>query len=93
MIDPKDPAEKFAIEFNFSAVLASVTEATVTAEVVGGVDVSPGGILDGLPQVTGAKVYQRVQGGVPGCIYKLRCEATDGTSIYAVTDTLPVRVK
>ena len=93
MIDPKDPAEKFAVEFNFSAVLASVTGATVTAEVVGGVDESPGGILDGLPQVTGAKVYQRVHAGVPGCIYKLRCESTDGTSIYAVTDTLPVRVK
>ena len=93
MIDPKDPAEKFAVEFNFSAVLSSVTGATVTAEVVGGVDASPADILDGLPQVTGPKVYQRVQSGVAGCIYKLRCEATDGTSIYAVTDTLPVRVK
>ena len=93
MIEPKDPAEKYAVEFNFSAVLSSVTGATVTADVVGGTDATPSAIIDGDPQVTGAKVYQRIKGGVAGCIYKLRCEATDGTSIYAVTDTLPVRVK
>lgn len=92
-IDPKDPAETYPIEFNFSAVLSSVTSATVTASVVGGVDESPEAVLSGDPQVTGAKVYQRVTGGLAGCIYKLRCEATDGTNIYAATDTLPVRVK
>ena len=93
MIDPKDPAEKYPVEFDFSAVLSSVTGATVTVSVVGGTDETPEAILDGSPQATGAKVYQRVQAGVAGCIYKLRCEATDGTNIYAVTATLPVRVK
>ena len=93
MIDPKDPAEKYPVEFDFSAVMSSVTAATVTVSVVGGYDASPSGILDGLPQITGSKAYQRVQAGVAGCIYKLRCEATDGTTVYAVTSALPVRVK
>lgn len=93
MIDPKDPAETYPIEFNFSAVMSSVTGATVTVSVVGGVDESPGDVLDGAPQMTGAKVYQRIKAGVAGCIYKLRCEATDGANVYAVTDNLPVRVK
>lgn len=92
-IDPKDPAEAYAVEFDFSSVLDSISSATVTVSVIGGTDVDASELLLGMPQISSAKVFQRVHGGVGGCIYKLRCEATDGASIFATTCALPVRIK
>lgn len=88
--EPKDPAEEYAVEFGFGAVLASITSATCTVTLMSGTDQDFASLLDGDPQVTGTSVYQRVHGGVGGCTYKLRCEATDGTETYVLVSSIGV---
>lgn len=87
----KDPDEKFAIEFDFARLAATVDSAVVEVALLSGTDATPATVLDGAPQVTGAKVYQRVKAGVAGCNYRLRCEATSGADVWALAATLPVR--
>ena len=90
-LDSKDPVEKFAVEFDFSKTLASITDAVVTESVRG--EYSPAGsIIDGSRAISGTKVFQRVgDGGTPGNDYVLRCEATDGVEKYVLVATIPVR--
>ena len=89
-LDPKDPSEAYAVEFKFDRVLSSITEATCSVSLLAGADASSSDVLDGLPQIGGSSVYQRVHGGIPGCTYKLRCEATDGTETYVLTASIGV---
>jgi len=89
-LEPKDPAEAYAIEFKFDRVLAAVTNATCTVSLLAGTDDDPDALLSGPPQRNGASVYQRIQSGVAGCTYKLRCEATDGTETYVLAASIGV---
>lgn len=89
-LEPKDPAEKFAVEFQFSKVLDSITTATCTVQLLAGVDATPTALLDGDVQVSETSVYQRVKAGVAGCTYKLKCEATDGTETYVMSASIGV---
>jgi hypothetical protein len=88
----KDAAEKFAVEFDFSRLATTVDSATVSVSLLTGTDATPSALLDGAAQVSGAKVYQRVKAGVAGCNYRLRCEATAGSDVWALAESLPVRV-
>lgn len=49
IFSPKDPAESFPVSFDFSALLPSVTNATVAVSLLGGTDPSPGALLYGAP--------------------------------------------
>lgn len=92
-LEPKDAAEKYAIEFQFGNVLAAITSASCTVELLAGTDAAPDDLLDGAPQISGTSVYQRVKAGVSGCTYKLRCTATDagtGDETYVLTASLGV---
>ena len=90
-ITQKDPREAFVVEFDFSANIASITSATITAEIVGGAAGTAAAILSGAPQIVGSKVWQRVHAGQIGSDYALDCVATDGTETYVLVATLPVR--
>lgn len=89
-LDPKDPAEEFAVEFDFSAVLDSVTGATVAEEEISAYTPAAT-VLAGIPQISGKKVLHMVSGGTAGNDYKFTCTATDGTETYVLTSLLPVR--
>lgn len=88
---PKDPRERFAVEFDFSAELAAVAIADVTVELLSGDDPDPDALLDGAAQAVGQTVRQRVQGGVDRCKYLLTATASDGTETYVLVAVLPVR--
>jgi hypothetical protein len=88
----KDPAEIITVEFDFTALAASVSAPIITiAATYGREDANPSAMLSGSPTVTGAEVRQRVTGGQAGTTYTLRCvaDAADG-SRYVLTATLPV---
>lgn len=90
VLSPKDPAEKFAIAFDFSALLESITTVSCSAA-ARGTDTDPSQVLSGLPQVNGNVVLQRVRGGIADNDYVIRCEATNDTETYVLVGTLPVR--
>ncbi|MBP8169295.1 MAG: hypothetical protein KAX99_06475 [Azonexus sp.] len=88
----KDPAEIITVEFDFTALAASVSAPTVTvAAAYGKDDATASAMLSGSPSVTGAEVRQRIIGGQSGTTYTLRCvaDAPDG-SRYVLTASLPV---
>lgn len=91
--EPKDPAEKFAASFDFSSEMTTITGATITVQTLRGTDIAPEDVLDGDAQIGGATVFQRVKSGVNKATYKLRCEATDGTEKWVITQALPVLIK
>lgn len=92
-LEPKDTAERYAIEFQYGAAMAAITSATVTVQLLAGTDATPDDLLDGDPQISGTSVYQRVKAGVSGCTYKLRCTATDAGAAgetYVLTASIGV---
>ena len=75
----KTPASIVTQQFNFIADLingASISGATLSVEVLSGVDPSPEDILDGSYTISGGIVSQKLTGGVPGVIYQVTCFAT-----------------
>ena len=80
----KDPEEAFAIEFDFTSVLDTITSATCTVE-------GYSSLLNGPAQAAGSVVRQRVHNGYDGADYQVRCVASDGIETYVLTATLPVR--
>lgn len=92
MLSIKDPVETITVTFDFSLITASVSSPAVTSTVAsGGADATPAAILSGSPQTSGAKVLQKIIGGLAGTNYDLRCTATaaDG-SVYLLADVLPI---
>lgn len=57
----------------------TIAAVTVTCAVASGEDVLPQQVLVGAAQVVGQDVLQRVQGHVPGVVYKTVCMATTST--------------
>lgn len=88
---PKDPAENFYVTFDFTGSATVIGSAVVTVEVESGTDPTPGAVLIGAPVIVGPVVQHKVGVGVAGCRYRFRCEATEGTSVYALTTTMPLR--
>lgn len=89
---PKTPAESVIVEFDFSAELAAVTSATMAIRALG-TDTDPlaAQVLIGTHQVVGARVLQRVGGGVSRVDYELACVATHGEDIRELVGVLKVR--
>lgn len=74
----KDPAEIITVTFDFSALAAAVSNPVVACTVIGIVpDADAAAMVFGAPQIDGARVLQRIAGGVPRAIYKLRCQIDD----------------
>ena len=90
-ITQKDPAEAFAVEFDFTALLANINSTSCVASLSNGSAAAPGEILDGTAQIVGTKVRQRVDSGLVGRDYEIRCTASDGVETYVLVAILPVR--
>jgi hypothetical protein len=94
-LDPKDPAEKKLLVFSFANQVeagVAIASATVAVLVQTGTDATPAAMLDGVPLINGSDVLQRLQGGISGVDYHLRCLATDGSGlVHLVSAVLPVK--
>lgn len=94
MLPAKTPREVITVIFDYSAVSTSVSAPIVSVESVAGSrpDLNPSAVLQGPPQVSGAKVLQQMSGGLSGTYYEFNCIAqlVDGTT-YELTGTVPVR--
>jgi len=90
----KDPAEIITVTFYFSSDATAVSNPAVSIDVVAGkLDPSASAMLVGAAQVEGTNVLQRVDAGLAGNTYKLRCVADDEDGERFVrADTLEVRI-
>lgn len=91
MLPDKDPAESVVLQFEFDGELVAIDAATVTVEVLDGLDPAVATMLDGALQIQGTSVLQRVSAGVDLVNYKLRCTATHGVNVRVRAAVLPVR--
>ncbi len=91
MLPDKDPAESVVVEFAFDGELTAIDSATVTVALLAGTDTAAAAMLDGLPQIQGTSVLQRVGAGVDQANYRLRCTATHGEDVRVRAGVLPVR--
>jgi hypothetical protein len=93
-LDPKDTDEADVIAFDFTASLSggeSVVSATVACETFQGVDAAPAALLSGTPQILSPVVTHKVQGGLDGVTYALRCAATTSSArVLVAAGLLPV---
>lgn len=87
----KDPAENIVLEFDFTGELTSISTATVSITAQDGSNTAAT-MLDGAPQITGAKVLQRIKNGVDQIDYKPRCVAISGADVRVRAATLPVKL-
>jgi hypothetical protein len=91
---PKDPAESLVITWDFSTIsgVTAVSAPVPAVSVLKGSDANPATMLSGSPSIQGAKVLQRIVGGISGCVYEMRCQADaqDGNR-YVISEELPVQ--
>lgn len=90
--DSKDPDEVVTLGFDFSK-LGNPHNPTVEIAVRKGTDGNPEAVLLGLPTHHGHWVYQRVQGGLDGVDYAVRCFADIGNDRMLIDAVLPVRLR
>jgi len=90
----KTPLEKVWASFDFRAGLdvgETISSVAVSVTLKGGVDASPDAILS-TQTVIGGRVMQRIQGGVDGAAYLVRCLATTSTTrVLQLAGIVPVR--
>ena len=82
------------MEFDFSEELDGIDASpspVITAEVVKGEDAAPGDILDGSPQISGAKVLQRMSGGADRVHYRFVCTVHRGDDIRVLAAIMIVK--
>jgi phage gp36-like protein len=92
--EDKDPGDRILVEFDFAKDAASVSSPDVIITVQTGEDASPAAMLDGAPQVVGAKVLQWLIGGKDGVDYALQCTANGtGGAVLTIEAVLPVRAR
>ncbi len=89
--DTKDPEEIVTAGFDFGSFADEVSAPTVDIAVRVGEDADPDAVKLGDPFVSGSWVYQRLQGGVHGVDYSIRCLADAGVDRPLIDAVLPVR--
>lgn len=87
---PKSPEEEYSLPFDFSSMLGVLTQATVSVEVLFGTDPAPSSILSGAAVLAGKIASQRVTGGLPSCVYRIRCTASDGIDTQSLGALLSI---
>lgn len=87
----KDPAESVVVEFVFVELDAAPDLASVSIAPISASDPSAAAMLDGLGQIVGTSVFQRVKSGLSGVSYKMRCEAVRGDDVRVIAAVLPVK--
>lgn len=89
-IDYKAPYEVIPVTFDFSALVGSITSATVSITVKTGTDPGVGSMLFGSYVLSGLTVRQLVQNGLNNVIYLLRANIVSGNEKYSLACYLPV---
>lgn len=95
LFDEKDPAEEWLLGFDFGDYPSPISLATFTiTRLSGPTDSNPNAMKIGSPltQGTGRAVHL-IGGGVDGCDYAIRCEATVNGEKLVLVGLLPVRKK
>lgn len=90
--DPKDPEEIVPLTFDFAALTDTPSNPVVSlAHHKGTIDPNVGAMLIGSPLVVGAQVRIKVQNGLNGSTYRLRCkvESPEGNK-WVLAGYLPV---
>jgi hypothetical protein len=93
--DTKRPVEKVWSTFRFGKQLAigeNVVSVAISVALIQGVDVAPAAVIDGVALLlSGGRVMQRLQGGVDGASYRIRCDATTSNGqVLSLAGVLPV---
>ncbi len=79
---PIEIGEIKAVRFDFSTeTSAALSAPVVTPELLEGTDPAYASVLLGSPTVVGLEVVHKIQPGVAGCTYKLRCVVTDADGL------------
>lgn len=81
MVHSKYSGDTITFTFDFTGVVDGIGSATVTAVHDRGTpDAGAGSLILGNPLIDGARVRQRITGGLDGALYVLTCTAlgTDG---------------
>ena len=90
----KYTVERVTAEFDFTKDLAagdSLVSVQLVVTTVAGVDVAPLAVLFGAAQIKGARVFQQLHGGLPGCSYRIECRATTAdNNLLLLARVLPV---
>lgn len=94
-LGPKDPEEIKVLRFPFEDELEAgetISLVALTCTVLRGADPLAGTIPLGAPVVSGTDVLQRVQLGVDGAQYLVRCKATgNGGNVHVLWGLLDVK--
>lgn len=91
MFSAKDPDEIITLTFDFTNITSAVSNPVLSITVVEGTDPTPAAMLSGAAQIVGAKVLQKITGGVSSVRYDIRCQidSPDGNR-YVLADVLPI---
>ena len=92
ILSSKDPFEQITVTFDFSALLSTISVATMQCKVITGTDASPSAILSGSPQVSGNIVRHAVIGGLNGVTYSIRCSATGPEGLFVLAARITAEV-
>lgn len=92
----KDPIEKLWATFVYAPALEAgevILSAALSVTLKQGVDATPAAILDGPAVIlAGGRVTQRVQSGIDGASYLIRCAATTSTGrVLLLAGIVPVK--
>ncbi|MDR4518963.1 MAG: hypothetical protein MRK00_16455 [Nitrosomonas sp.] len=92
VLSPKAPDEIIAVSFDFSRLVDSIDSVvSVAVTVHKGTDANPSAMILNTPIISGAIVYQLIQGGVDTVYYKVRALVAVGQQKYGLSCILPVR--
>lgn len=92
-LSDKSPGEIIHVTFEMKNLTAAPLTPTVTiTQLSGPADSNVATMAVGAPQISGTQVRQKVQGGLNGCNYAVKCQidTTEGYR-YVEVATLPVR--
>lgn len=90
VLDNKEPGESVVLEFDFASDLDAIDTVTLEVSAVNGTDLDAQAVKDGIHQILGAKVLQRMSGGIDRSAYKFKCKATRGQDKRVLTSIVPV---
>lgn len=90
---PKDPSEIITLTFQFGHIATSALSSPVVTVIhTGGIaDAAASSMVLGSATVTGTDITQRIQAGVDGANYLVRCMVDSDSNKYVIAGVLKVR--
>ena len=75
VFDSKKVNEYYALGFDFSRELSSISSASFSVTVLSGEDENSSDILESVSTIQGSKVFVRIRNGIAQTVYKITCFA------------------